>query len=1102
MPLELWGAADTIGLSLPDHPLEYLLLLLYAGLLAYIIYAFRAESRKFDRREWSFFALLSVAGFLTSQLLPIPLSFENQLAPVAAAQNPMTALVPFTAVPLLLAAATLNPLAALGVGLFTGLGTMLGQTHQIYAIFHGGFTAVLASFFLRQHYQGRLFRWLRLPVVGGSLSLVALAVPVGLATFVGAVGIVSTLTAVDLAISTATANLLPLLLEGLLGGIIVMLILLGIPQLVPPARPLTPTPWQRSLRYRLLTNFVLFVGLALILMVFVVYNVAVNVSTRLVVNQMAHDAQTVSTQVPDFRANLQNLLTLYNDDEQLLAADTAESQKVLQQLFRVNPFYRRILLVNEDQTISAFYPEDVTQVTLSDREKVAVAAALQSNRAETTTAPSANDEYVLSFVAPVLSATGEPAAALVGRVPYLSLNGLIVGMDGTVGRGTGFILDENEQIVAHADPMQLLQTWRLPDEIGREIITGETAPGVAYQGREGQTNARELVYFVRGETHPWTVVMTAPYETVLELAVSIGVPLAVVMLLITAVFYAIFALMGRDITRPITELVNASETLAAGGAWRPETVEQRDDEIGQLTKAFAHMQRSIRQRLNELSLLLGVSHDVSASIDMNQGMPAILRGAVRGTGAAGARAVVTSPSGGYPVTYGEGAAADDMASLDRPIRKALRHKLELLLETPQEIRAVLQLDEKADLPVAALLALPLSAKDRFQGVVWLGYRSPHAFDTTEHNLLKTLAGQAAVLVDNARLYATAESGRRRLSAVLESTSDAVIVTDRTQRILLVNRATEQLFNLKASEVNGRPVADVLTITPLVEALTSQNEQQPNREIPLGDGRIFYTSTSTIIGSDGQVMGRVAVLHDISHLKEIDAMKSDFVSTVSHDLRSPLTFMRGYATMLPMVGELNEKQQDYVDKIMGGIDQMAKLVNDLLDLGRIESGVKLRNQAIEVEPLLADLATEFWQHAHLSGIKLEVGVEPKEMVMIADKPLLRQALTNLLTNAIKYAPDSGVMKLCAERKNGEVIFSVADNGPGIPEQDQMRLFERFYRVKERGTEKVKGSGLGLAIVKSIAERHGGRAWVQSKRGQGSTFYIAIPLNLNGYDTTDE
>lgn len=1100
MPLELWGAAGAIRLSLPNHPAAYLLLLFYAGLLGAIFYACRADFARLTRHDWGITAVLLPIAFLLSQLLPIPLPFADQLAPVAAAQNPLTVFVPFAAAPLLLAAAILPLPAALFVGLATGLGVALGQTHQLFDLFHPAFAAVLAAFFLRQHYLGRLFHWLRQPPLAGALSFAVLVLPVGLASFASAIGQVSNLAAADLALSTATANALPLLLQGLLGGGIVSLLLWAVPQLHPPRRSPVPTPWQRSLRHRLLANFVLFVGVVLVLMVFVVYNVAVNVSTRLVVNQMAHDAQTVSAQVPDFRANLQSLLTRYDENELLLAEDPAESVRALQQLFRVNPFYRRILLVDENQTITAFYPQDVGAVALSDREKVAVAAALRSNRAETTTAPTPGDEFVLSFVAPVLSETGEPVAALVGRVPDLSLNRLIVGLTGTVGRGTGFILDENEQIVAHADSSQLLRTWRLPAGIERQIVTSETAPGVAYQGRAGQTNARELVYFVRGETHPWTVVVTAPYETVLDLAVGIGVPLALVMAVITAVFYAIFAFIGRDITRPLADLVSASETLASGGDWRPEKAEQRPDEIGQLTRAFAHMQRSIRQRLNELSLLLGVSHDVSSSLDITQGMPAILRGAVRATGAAGGRAVISSPGGGHPLTYGEGPADEAMAALDRAVRQALRREEELWLETPEAIRQALELPVEMDLPVAALAALPLQSSERFQGVMWLAHWSPHAFSPTERDLLRTLTGQAAVLVENARLYATAEGGRRRLTAVLDSTTDAVIVTDRTQRVLLVNRAMERLFQMKGSEVNGRPVGDVLPVPALVEALTSRIEPQPNREIPLENGRVFYSSISTILNSDGQVMGRVAVLHDITHLKEIDAMKSDFVSTVSHDLRSPLTFMRGYATMLPMVGELNDKQQEYVDKIMGGIDQMSKLVSDLLDLGRIESGVKLRNQAIEVGPLLTELATEHWQYAHLNGITLEVSSQQPNLVLIGDKPLLRQALTNLLTNAIKYAPDSGPMQLYAEKSNGEIIFSVTDRGPGIPEQDQMRLFERFYRVKERGTEGVKGSGLGLAIVKSIAERHGGRAWCRSKQGEGSTFYLAIPLNLNGVDLT--
>jgi PAS domain S-box-containing protein len=337
------------------------------------------------------------------------------------------------------------------------------------------------------------------------------------------------------------------------------------------------------------------------------------------------------------------------------------------------------------------------------------------------------------------------------------------------------------------------------------------------------------------------------------------------------------------------------------------------------------------------------------------------------------------------------------------------------------------------------------------------------------------------------MFATAEGGRRRVAAVLASTSDAVIVTDQTERILLISRATERLFHLKANDVIGRPVADVLQVEPLVSALTGDDEHVQNLEIPANDDKTYYASASTIISNDGQVMGRVAVLHDITHYKEVDEMKSDFVATVSHDLRSPLTFMRGYATMLPMVGELNEKQGEYAEKILSGIDQMSHLVDDLLDLGRIEAGVELQNERIELPPLLADIANEHWQHAHMSGIRLQVDVEPELPIVHGDSALIRQAITNLVHNGIKYAPNSGTMELRAEQLDGDVVISVQDHGPGIPKEAQIRLFEKFFRIKRRGTEKVKGSGLGLAIVKSIAERHGGvpGAAASEDRGVHST-----------------
>ncbi len=953
------------------------------------------------------------------------------------------------------------------------------------------------AYLVQQNYQGTLFHWLRKPVVAGPVSMAVLSMILGFSAFVGADPNVGNLAAFDLATSTVTANFLPLVIEGFLAGGIVMLVWLGAPQLK-PAMPTVfkPTPWQRSLGQRLMLNFVLFAAIVLVLVVFVVYNVAVSVSTKLVVNQMAHNAQTVSQQIPDFRSNLQNLLSLDAGNAQLLSSDVQESEKALQQLFRVNPFYRRIFLVNADQTVTTYFPQDGENVALSDLEKTAVLEAILENRSATTPASSVNDEYIVSFVVPVLDEANRPTAALVGRVPEISLNELIVGLEGTVGRGKGFIVDERGEIIAHAENSKLLSDWQPPDELVRQIETSETGAGIAYQGRDSQTNARELIYYINGESHPWTTVITVPYDTVLNLALSIGFPLAAVMVVITAFFYAIFLFLGRDITGPITELADASESMAAGDAWRPEKMEQRDDEIGQLTRAFTHMQSAIKQRLTESSLLLNVSQDVSNSLDINNGMPAILRGAYQGTDAAGARAVVQNPSTNQPLIFSEGALADSMASLDRAIINVLRNTPELVLETREAIQQTLQLDENENMRIQALIALPLYAKERFQGMIWVGYRTPRVFDTNEKNLLNTLAGQAAVLVENARLYANSEGGRRRLAAVLASTSDGVIVTDQTKRVLLINKAMERIFGLNPNDVVGRPVTSVLPAPLLVEALTSSDESSRNREIPVGKDKVFYASTSTIVGHDGQVMGRVAVLHDITHLKEIDAMKSDFVATVSHDLRSPLTFMRGYATMLTMIGDMNEKQEDYVEKILGGIDQMAKLVDDLLDLGRIESGTKLRDDMIEVEPLLADLATEHWQHAHISGIKLEVDVNPKDMVFVGDKRLVRQALTNLVSNGIKYAPNSGLMELRAEKVKDEVVFSVKDNGPGIPKEDQMRLFERFYRAQAKGTEKVKGSGLGLAIVKSIAEKHGGRAWCRSEWGQGTTFYVAIPLSENG------
>ncbi len=1092
MPVNLWGVSRELSLNLPNRAVGYLLLLFCIALFVYLIRHFRPHAQRFTRQQWVWTAALSLAGLFTSQLLPLRFSFAS--SPVV--ELPESAAMLLSAIPLLLAGIVVGPAGALIVGAFTGLGVTLGQTHQLVDIFWGVFTAVSLAYLLQQHYSGQIYHWLRQPWVVGLLGGLLFTLLSGIGTFANVE--VSGLAALDQALVVASANFWLRLLEGLVAGGVVMFVLRNVPNLR-PSHPLIPPPTRRSLQKRLQLNYFAFAALLILLSITVVYNLAISVSTRLVVNQMAYNATVVSAEIPQFVNQLDTQLTLFEADQAALRSeDTAVAYEALAELYRRNPAsYQQLLLVAETGEVTAVFPNEPNPVELSDDEATAVAQAYAPNPKNVVLANMPTSGQVLSLVVPVRLAEGDTAVVLIGRLASFSLDDLLVGLQGTVGGGTGFLVNEQAQIIAHPQNAFIRADWPGPADELRRLWFTRTETGEAHRGWLQGDSARQLVYTQTVPDLGWTVVTAVPYEIVLGQALRIGWPLLLVLLLGTALFYTNVALLGRDITQPINKIVAASKTMAAGGSWAATELEQREDEIGELNQAFIQMQRATRKQLNDLSLLLGTSHDVSTSIDLNQGIPAILRGALRGTGAAGARAVVLNPSGGNPLSFGEGPAAEAMKALDRPIMTRLRHLQELMLATPNQIRAALDLEREAEPPVPALVAIPLYSHDRFQGILWLGYRQAHSYDVSERNLLVTLASQTAVLVENARLFATAEGGRRRLAAVLASTTDAVIVTDQTERILLINRAAERIFNLDASEVAGRPVAKVIEPADLVKALTGQDEHSRNLELPMPNGSTYYASASTIVSNEGQVFGRVAVLRDITHLKEIDEMKSDFVATVSHDLRSPLTYMRGYATMVPMVDELSPKQHEYLEKILAGIDQMSHLVDDLLDLGRIEAGVDLAQERIDVKPLLESIAEEYWQHAHLAGIKLNVDVAEDISTITGDGSLIRQALANLIGNGIKYAPNSGPMWLRAELENEELVLSVQDSGPGIPKQDQIRLFEKFYRVKQRGTEKIKGSGLGLAIVRSIAERHGGRAWCISQQGKGCTFAISLPVYQNGY-----
>jgi signal transduction histidine kinase len=224
--------------------------------------------------------------------------------------------------------------------------------------------------------------------------------------------------------------------------------------------------------------------------------------------------------------------------------------------------------------------------------------------------------------------------------------------------------------------------------------------------------------------------------------------------------------------------------------------------------------------------------------------------------------------------------------------------------------------------------------------------------------------------------------------------------------------------------------------------------------------------------------------------------SEFLGTVSHDMRSPLTFMKGYVDMLGMVGALNAKQAEFADKIAVGVVQMSDMVEKVLEAGKLDpmtGRYVLSREACDVAEITQKVVAELSEPAAKKGLEFTSEIGDGIPILYVDRALLNRAFSNLAENAVKYTPEGGKVHIALGVNGNELVFRVSDNGFGISPEDQKKLFSRNVRIRRKEWVRVKGSGLGLFIVKNVAQRHGGDVWVKSAEGQGSTFYLSIPLD---------
>ncbi len=346
--------------------------------------------------------------------------------------------------------------------------------------------------------------------------------------------------------------------------------------------------------------------------------------------------------------------------------------------------------------------------------------------------------------------------------------------------------------------------------------------------------------------------------------------------------------------------------------------------------------------------------------------------------------------------------------------------------------------------------------------------------------------------------------KNKLDAIMSSMNDAVVTTDLQERIILMNHAAQTMFGISKVVLNKDYLWEKIRngkLCSLVrEIIKTQAVKTSEIEILSPEKKLLQIHLSPI-QIDRNTHGILLVFHDITELRKLENTRREFVANVSHELRTPLASIKGYVETLTGNNEINHGQtQEFLGIIMKHTQRLDSLIEDILELSRLDSGdVKIKLHRLEISPCMENIFSHYREHCKEKNQIFELDMPPSIPAIETDEYLLRQLLTNLLDNAIKYTPKGGRIHLKVEPVHESIQFEVADTGIGIPQEHIPRIFERFYRVDPARSREMGGTGLGLSIVKHIVNLHHGVIKVESTVGAGSKFIIKIPQKQPGYIT---
>ncbi len=443
---------------------------------------------------------------------------------------------------------------------------------------------------------------------------------------------------------------------------------------------------------------------------------------------------------------------------------------------------------------------------------------------------------------------------------------------------------------------------------------------------------------------------------------------------------------------------------------------------------------------------------------------------------------------------GEGVAGW-VATHDRPVR---------VDDAQDDPRFTTRVDEKTEFVTRSILCVPLKVKGRMIGVLEvINKRDARGFTDHDEEFLVILSHQIATAIDNAQLYRRVFEEKETLSAILESMADGVLVVDRNDKILLSNQSLLDLLNVDAEDLSLSQFGEGGIRGPADQRTCGADHSVSyDLKVRNADGVITLANTATVLKDPaGQVTGSVMVMRDVTEAARVERMKNDFIATTSHKLRTPLTAILSYASLLKSkdVREAaSEDSEDIVGEGAAVIEEQSRYLRDLIEKllafsGMETESIRLERESCDVARFLKNAvdAMDGCSCTNAKDARFVLGNVPDRLAIPMDTDKMHQVLKNLLENAVKFGPPESPVSVGVEIAGEEIRIWVSDQGPGIPDGEQDRIFEKFYQIDRDLTGQVEGAGLGLALCRNIVLAHGGRIHLDSEPGRGSTFSVHLP-----------